>query len=183
MPSKFGYHLTEKKNLFGDDGIAQAGLIPKLGGRSQSVNDDRKAIFISSMLKAIVVWRERLFGSYRDRNRSPFHQLEFRPLEELVLLRINCENHNLVETPLSRLPEFTYEQNISPQDIEIVTEIEIPRLGVITIGKESSNTDAMEIVFDDMYLLSEEEWEKVILRTSPVTSVLENVKMDDKEKD
>ena len=51
-----GYHLTQVKNLYGEDGIGAKGLIPQCGERSRSVGDNREVICFTANYYTLKVW-------------------------------------------------------------------------------------------------------------------------------
>lgn len=55
------FHLTEIKNLYGDDGIIAKGLIPQRGERSQSIDDENYAIYFTTECSNIPTWWENLY--------------------------------------------------------------------------------------------------------------------------
>ena len=109
------FHLTEIKNLYGENGIIEKGLIPKNGDRSKRINDYNKAVYFSSTYYTMPVWCLHLYSRSQSEN--------------LCVLTFDIDDDDCVEVQNT---EYYTQNIIQPEDIRIVhfyhgiTKEEIP---------------------------------------------------------
>ena len=96
------HHLTTKDKM---TDIISKGLIPMIGNRSTSINDNNKAIYFFDDLSLIDAWVEEL---YSDRNKS-----------ELELLRFNLKRKKWFYRD-SEIGDYYIKKKIEPSDIEFL---------------------------------------------------------------
>lgn len=72
---KNGYHITKKNNLFN---IQKNGLQPRIGRRSNSVDECNKILSFTPQLSTIPIWKERLYENLA--------------YDELVILKFDLDN-------------------------------------------------------------------------------------------
>lgn len=99
---KIGYHITKKSNL---PNIQRKGLIPKIGRRSNSVNEHQKILCFFTNLDVIHIWKERL---YKDI-----------PYEELAILAFNLDGIEYGKRIDSAGDFFTL-SSIPPENINVM---------------------------------------------------------------
>lgn len=99
---EIGYHITRKGNL---PNIQKKGLEPKIGRRSNSVNESNKILCFFTNLGAIHIWKERL---YKDI-----------PYEELAILSFDLDGIEYIKRIDSAGDFFTL-SSIPPENINVI---------------------------------------------------------------
>lgn len=103
--NRFGYHITEEKNMIS---IKERGLVPLCGLRSESVGDIRKAVyfFLPESYYSIYDWIEYLYHSKNTEN--------------LKLLRFNLMRRKLYEQ-CAYIGDFYLLKPVLSKEIEYMT--------------------------------------------------------------
>lgn len=99
---KKGYHITQKSNL---PNIQKNGLQPKIGRRSNSVNEYTKILSFTPWLHSIPVWKKRLYENI--------------PFDDLVILAFDLDGIEFIERYDSAGDYFT-KSTIPPKNLNLI---------------------------------------------------------------
>ncbi|MBE5821818.1 MAG: hypothetical protein E7311_04435 [Clostridiales bacterium] len=97
-----GYHITKKDNL---PGILKNGLKPRIGRKSNSVNEHEKLLCFFTDIRAVNAWKERL---YKDE-----------PFDELAILSFEL-NDMQYEKRIDSVGDFFTKDTVLPEKINVV---------------------------------------------------------------
>lgn len=103
---KTAYHITKKSNLWN---IQKEGLEPKIGRRSNSVDEYKKLLCFTTSLRAIAIWKDRLYKN------SSF--------DDLAVLSFDLEGIEYIQRYDSAGDFFT-ESKIPPDKVRLVQLVE-----------------------------------------------------------
>lgn len=103
---KTAYHITKKANLLN---IQKNGLEPRIGRRSNNVNEYNKLLCFTTSLRAICIWKERLYGEV--------------PFDDLAILSFELENIQYGQRYDSAGDFFTTTK-ILPENIRVIQIVE-----------------------------------------------------------
>ncbi len=98
------YHITEIKNLFGEDGIAKKGLVPQCGDRSKSIGDTRCAVSLTSSYESLKSWKLYLYPNVKP--------------DDLCILQVDIDKQNIKN--YENKTEFYTNILIPPEKINVV---------------------------------------------------------------
>lgn len=97
------HHLTTRDKIAE---IITKGLVPRIGTRSESINDKNKAIYFFDSITLLDDWIEEL---YKDRNKS-----------DLELLRFNLKNRKWFHRDID-IGDFYLKTRVNPNSIEFLS--------------------------------------------------------------
>lgn len=103
---KKGYHITLKNNLYN---IQKNGLEPRIGRRSNTVDEYTKLLFFSTMLNSILIWKDRLYKNIS--------------FDELAILVFDLEGMQY-EARYDSAGDFFTKTIISPENIRLLQIVE-----------------------------------------------------------
>lgn len=98
-----GYHITKKENLFGREGIAEKGIVPMHGERSDMVGDDRTTICFTTDIYDLPFWKKQLYPDT--------------PVEDLCVLSFPYDKNDCMKG----YKEYSIDNIVDINDIYIVT--------------------------------------------------------------
>ncbi len=126
----YAYHITHK-NKMGE--IVSKGLIPQIGERSQSINDNNKAIYFSCSLYSIDEWIDCLYGN--------------KDIDNLELLRFNLKNRKwFIQDPT--IGDFYVKRAINPE-----------RISYLKIFDSDGNISSLRNLYMALYSLEAKKYQ------------------------
>lgn len=102
------YHITEKSNLYGENGIIKNGLIPQCGERSKKIKDYREVVCFTNNYYTLPTWSIYLYPN-----------LDY---DNLCVLTFDIPESEAI--PTENDTEFATEHQILPENISIATFID-----------------------------------------------------------
>lgn len=99
---KKAYHITEKSNLYT---IQKNGLEPRIGRRSNSVDEDYKLVYFTDDLYSIFTWKNRLYNT--------------QSFNDLVILSFDIPNNGYIRRH-DNAGDCFISDSISPKNISLI---------------------------------------------------------------